>query len=800
MLLLSVLSLLRPCPSPCAPPEGARAPIVYYIDYTDKYFTDPAFIDQFAEAPPDVVHVGKSVPITHNWGPVPVLAGENQYTGGPGHTLNWDAIRLLSPEEVRDRIRVITEGVARLHRIGVPRVMPYISFQSIAGDHEKREGFWKFYDHWNDYAEWLGPRPPEDPFKWLAVDQGGRFLPGMCGGYSPAYFAPLHRYRVCPSNPCWRDFSLALVRLIAQCGYDGVFVDNSIQGGEYCPTCRTAFHQFLAGSFTPARLKAFGATTTDPTRLNLGDPGTPAELERRFNAVVVRDRMDLFRREGSRIRPGFQSFPNSGIYDSCLVVGDGCDLYMHESSSSPGATAEGPPPPDRRVTVTVAADAPDTPPTIYRHNARHAESFMEVQAELAFPRLCRLGVPQTIVLKVMLIGDSNQDGDAVEDLRLILENAAAGAKTELPFEPRISVGGGKTVANTVRPPIEVRATWTPPAPGFYAVSLAYTYTDDEHLDTTRHREQVDTPVWSAFYQTHIAALSCAGLARARMILLDYDATRKGWENVQELGHAEAAAFGNGAAIASKGEPERKYQRFFHAHRRLYEGLRPYADVAIIYGLWGGNPGTFLQASGVPVLADALSEQHRLFAPLLDRDVSREALAPYSTIGLVSRHYEMTKEQLAALRGRARQGARLLVANANVAINGRPVAQVLPRVRRWDPSQPLTATEPVAPTTGTLRGVRFAAYVAKPPVREIVVHAVNYNVTLVGEPGRVAPVNDVPIRLRLPAGWRAARVESFDPDAPPGSLPERLAYSQEGTRLTLTLPSLRIYRVVRMAAD
>ncbi len=810
MLMLGMLMGSCLLPEGMAVADGTHAPVIYTIDYTDSYFTDPAFIEQFADAPPDVVHVGKAVPITHNWGPVPILAGENQYTGGPGHTLSWENIRLLSPDEVRERIRVIEEGVARLHEIGVPTVMPYISLQSIAGDHEKREGFWKFYDNWDTYAEWLGPKPPDDPLNWLAVGKDGKFLPGLCGGYSPDYFAPLHRYRVCPLNPHWRDFQLALVRLIAHCGYDGVFVDNTHHGGEYCDTCQQAFREFVAQSFTPRQLRALGTAVADPAEITLGDEGTPAELVRRFNMVVCRDRMALLRDEGRKIDPDFVTFPNAGQLDSCLVVGDGCDLYMFESTSSPGTTAQGPVPPDRRATITVAQDAPQAEPVTLAHTVQYAETFIEMQVEISFVPTCRPGEQQALSVKVLQVGASNQDADAAEDVRLVLEGPEDGEKTELPLEPRVNIGGGAAVADTVRPPVELKARWTPEAAGRYRLSLAYTYTDDEHLEATKRRPQVDPLMWDEVYQTHIAALSCAGLSKARTILLDYESKRTGRENIQELGHAEAAAFGNGAAIASAGQPQKKYRRFFDAHRDLYENLHPYpgAQTVILYALWGGNPGSMRGASSAPVLADVLSEEHQLFSGMLDRDIPADGLAPYTTICLGSRHYELTPAQLGALRACVRNGARLLVTAAGVAIDGRPLERVFgqSQVERWDPDQTPRLSEPIAPSDGPLRGVRFAAYSRTGPPEvlpfhgEIVLHAVNYNVALVGEPGRVAKLGDLPIDLPLPQGWQAKTVRCYDPDAPADAPPEQITHSQKGSRLHFVLPSLRIYKVIQILAS
>jgi len=50
-----------------------RSPMTYVIDYSGRFVGDPGEIDAYAEAPPDLMHVGKTVPITHNWGPVHLL-------------------------------------------------------------------------------------------------------------------------------------------------------------------------------------------------------------------------------------------------------------------------------------------------------------------------------------------------------------------------------------------------------------------------------------------------------------------------------------------------------------------------------------------------------------------------------------------------------------------------------------------------------------------------------------------------------------------------------------------------------
>ena len=38
-------------------------PIVYTINYSGEYFQNPEYVEQFKGSPPDLLHVGKAVPI-----------------------------------------------------------------------------------------------------------------------------------------------------------------------------------------------------------------------------------------------------------------------------------------------------------------------------------------------------------------------------------------------------------------------------------------------------------------------------------------------------------------------------------------------------------------------------------------------------------------------------------------------------------------------------------------------------------------------------------------------------------------
>ena len=97
-------------------------PIVYTINYSGEYFKDPEYIKQFEAAPPDLLHIGKAVPITHHWGPIRLYQGENQYTGGPGHTLSWENIALVEPEALAERIETIRQTLNRYHEIGIREI------------------------------------------------------------------------------------------------------------------------------------------------------------------------------------------------------------------------------------------------------------------------------------------------------------------------------------------------------------------------------------------------------------------------------------------------------------------------------------------------------------------------------------------------------------------------------------------------------------------------------------------------------------------------------------------------------
>ncbi len=231
--------------------RGTAVPQTYVIEYGFDYVKNPAFLRQVAEAPPHVLHVGHDVPFKSGSGP--------RRAPEPFQQKDPDRFRLLSAEALRKYSADLRQFVTQLHRAGARTVIPYICNQTMGGDPDRRSGFWEFYDRWDDYRGLgLPPRPAADPLEWLQRDPQGN----ISFNYPKSHpsFAPAFRWAPCPNNEDWTRYLEFVVRKIAECGYDGVFVDNNILHC-YCPACRREFRRYLASRHRPEDLRrAFGVS------------------------------------------------------------------------------------------------------------------------------------------------------------------------------------------------------------------------------------------------------------------------------------------------------------------------------------------------------------------------------------------------------------------------------------------------------------------------------------------------------------------------------------------------------------
>jgi len=752
-------------------------PFTYVIDYGDQWITKEGAAQSFGNCPPDLLHIGKAVPITHHWGPIPCMRGENQQTGGPGHTLRLESIRLLSPEELQEKIEKITRAVRRLHDAGIPCVMPYICNYTLAGDHEKRLGFWAFYDQWETYGRWLGPKPETDPTDWIhKTAEGRRIDPAY--GFTPPYYAPLHRYGACSNNPSWNEFSRAIVKLIAQCGYDGVFVDNSNKGPDGCSYCEKSFAEW---------------TKKQPAS------ASPEVLRQRWRMAVVRDRLDMLKEAGAQVNPSFQVFPNVGDYQKVLVYGEACDYFMFESVKSPGCLVSGGPPESEDILVNVAADAAVKTSTA-TYAVRHADTYAEVTAEISFPLSCPPHAPVAVSARVLTVGDSDRDNDCLERLVLRFTHLDSEKMDDVEMGPAPGVGDPEQVRGAKRPPVLLTGTWKPSSTGGYDITVCYRYTDAQHLSEADHTPVSDPLRLPYPYRVSLGGLSCAFHAGTKTVGLDYQHTKPGWESVQELGLAEGAAAGGRHAVSAGGEPLKKYSRFFRAVGEKAAGLAPWADVILLYAHWGGNPGTVGRDNGQTV-QEYLSQGHVLYRGRVDRDLRRQDLkgrkGPH--LILVCRDYDLTDEQIELLRAFLEAGGSVYSVHDDVRIHFRPIREILGgaanALKPWRWSDP-PCFKSICPSRGRLRGIRFTAF-SEPGTdsKRLVLHVVNYNVCLVEEGfGQVTSIPDLSVRVAVPKDWQKAKAKVHDPDRSKSmDIPCQI---QEG-RAHLTLPKLKIYEMTEI---
>ena len=287
-------------------------PFTYVLDYGSKHLGNADYVPMVGTAPPVLLHLGKDVPLNHGWGPVKALGGENQAYGTGTH------IERISPAQVRERISGLRKMVDALHKNGVRWVTPYICGMTVNGDHERRTGFWDFYDHWDDYRPLgLGPRPKDDPFNWLQRHPDGTVRQYYRYDYPDEHYPPFkenHRYAACWHSEGWRTWLCEVVRFAAKCGQDGVFVDNACSQRCQCDRCLAAFRRYLKMRFTAERARRlFDSVSLDaiafPEKKN-----TPLYAEmNRFWCETVRDELATLKAAGSKeLGREFVVFPNGG--------------------------------------------------------------------------------------------------------------------------------------------------------------------------------------------------------------------------------------------------------------------------------------------------------------------------------------------------------------------------------------------------------------------------------------------------------------------------------------------------------
>ncbi|MBD3293518.1 MAG: hypothetical protein GF393_11380 [Armatimonadia bacterium] len=298
------------------PDWRTSAPVTYVLDYGRAHIDNPDYIAAVAKSPPTILHLGKDVVMSHNWGPIQGVGGENQ-AGGQG-----EAIRRLSPEETWERYEALEEMVDSLHAAGVRYVMPYICSVTIGGHHVHRRGFWEFYDHWDEYREFGLPERPElDPAEWMQRLPDGTMKPTYgCKPDEDEFYPPYEpnlRYAACVNNPGWRTWIDAVVRLVAAVGYDGAFIDNGSNQQCYCEFCQAKYQDFLRERYTGAEIRDLfdaepGEVPLTPRPGRDEEPTLGWAESRRFWRESIYDHQQAMKRAGEEVNDRFILFPNGG--------------------------------------------------------------------------------------------------------------------------------------------------------------------------------------------------------------------------------------------------------------------------------------------------------------------------------------------------------------------------------------------------------------------------------------------------------------------------------------------------------
>ena len=286
-------------------------PFTYVLDYGSKHLGHPEYLEQVAGAPPGLLHLGKDVPFNHGWGPVKSLGGENQAYG------KGEYIERISPEQVEVRIQDLRAMGEKLHAAGVRWITPYVCAMTVNGDPKRRKGFWDFYDHWKDYESLgLSPRPKADPFEWLQLTKNG--APRIYYGYKyPDEFYPPfgdnHRFAACWQTAGWQTWLSDVIRFIARCDFDGVFVDNGTSQRCECPRCLAAFRRFVAERYSTAESKRLFRYAPERVGFPSKDQVLLQSELKRFWCRTLSRQMAALKRTGSAaLGREFIIFPNGG--------------------------------------------------------------------------------------------------------------------------------------------------------------------------------------------------------------------------------------------------------------------------------------------------------------------------------------------------------------------------------------------------------------------------------------------------------------------------------------------------------
>jgi hypothetical protein len=144
-------------------------------------------------------------------------------------------------------------------------VLRYLS-SSLNGDSETPDSaprkdqirMLQFYkERWDEFKDYIGPRPGDDPTTWMMVRPDGSFPFYRYAPYGKTTGKGFEAWG-CPNNPDYVRMMEGKIRAQAEAGIDGSYIDwTQIAGGTcYCKYCRQNFIAFLQKHLPPAAATA----------------------------------------------------------------------------------------------------------------------------------------------------------------------------------------------------------------------------------------------------------------------------------------------------------------------------------------------------------------------------------------------------------------------------------------------------------------------------------------------------------------------------------------------------------------
>ena len=183
--------------------------------------------------------------VTSPFGFITAQVGGNQHTGYPEGKLHMDGLALPTRADMEQRVKGLQVLTGKYHDAGVDEVYCYMGLWTLSGVMAEADGYgmWTFWANWDNFKEFIGPRPLTGPTAWLCRDKQGYPTTSKIYLLAPPYYKTdkdqqYYRYAACINQPGWRHYHQAMIRLMAECSFDGVFLDNCLTNECYCNECQ----------------------------------------------------------------------------------------------------------------------------------------------------------------------------------------------------------------------------------------------------------------------------------------------------------------------------------------------------------------------------------------------------------------------------------------------------------------------------------------------------------------------------------------------------------------------------------